>query len=121
MQQPNFPNEVFLVTAQPGKPDCGHPKVRVMSIPAKYNDKSVSTMNGRRLKLDQFGKYNTFARSASLMIITGYTKTREEAFALADRMCIYMRNETIAESEKLHNRLLGLRSKAIIEEKKYAD
>lgn len=121
MQMPNFPNQVFLVTAQPGAPDCGHPKVRIMSIPAKYNAKSVSTLNGRRLKLDQFGKYSTFARSASVMIITGYTQTREEALALADRMCTFMRNETIKEQEKLHNRLLGLRSAAIIEDKEYVD
>lgn len=121
MQMPNFPNQVFLVTAQPSAPDCGHPKVRITSIPAKYNAKSVSTLNGRRLKLDQFGKYSIYARSVSMMIVTGYTQTREEALALADRMCQYMRDETRNDLEKIHNRLLGLRFSAKIEEREYAD
>lgn len=121
MQQPNFPNEVFQVHVQPGKQDCGHPKVRITKIPARFTDKSASTLNGRRLKLDQFGKFTTFARSTKIHIVTGYARTRGDALELADTIVRFIAAEAQRDLKNIQNMLLGVRFKPFIEEREYVD
>jgi len=121
MQQPNFPNEVFLVQVHPGKQDCGHPKARITKIPARFTNKSAVTMNGRRLKLEQFGKFNTFARSTKIHIVTGYTRTREDAMKLSEAIVDYIKGEARRDLDNIQNILLGIRFKPLYEELEYVD
>lgn len=120
MQIPNFPNEVYLLNAQPG-PSGGGIKVRVTRIPAKYNAASVSTINNRRLKMDKFGKIEVYAEGPAVLIVTTWAKSEHEIEALVDKMHQKIQNNLQYRLEKIQSQLLGTVSKPTILVKDYAD
>lgn len=121
MQQSNFPNEVFTVSARPGAPGNEAPRVRITKIPARYSTKSAATMNGRRIALEKIGKFSIFAESASYTVVRGYARTSEEAKALGTEMIAWLRNYAEKRLEAYKKMITNLQQEVVVVEEDYRD
>jgi hypothetical protein len=120
MQKPNFPNEIFRVLFQPGKPG-NPPRVTVVVVPARYTQASVITASNRRISLDKLGKIETVAESSATHIVRAWVRDRESIPLVVERMYIFVRGQSQMKLEAVQNMLLGLIGEPIQKEEVYRD
>lgn len=92
MQLPNFPNSIFRVSVSTGDVSGG-PVATVTEIPAKYNDRTISTANSRRIAKDKLGVIETIAESNSLHIVRMWVASADETTEAAAKMLTYVINQ----------------------------
>lgn len=120
MQKPNFPNVVYRVSMQAGKPGEG-PQVTVTAIPAKYNQATVSTASSRRIAFDKLGKIETIAESVSMHIIRVWVQSEGHIPEVVDKMYSHLQGATQRKLEAIEKMKLGLIHAPVITHKEWTD
>lgn len=118
MQKPNFPSAILRVTLTPGRWDEG-PKAIITSIPARFSEKTVATINGRRIAMEKMGKVETVAESYGTMIYRAWCRSQSEALVVIGEMHQKMAASVQKKLESLRNMQASLAKPYRLQEDEY--
>ena len=119
MQKPNFPNVIFRVTLWPGKDDA--PVGQFARVPAKFNQKTVTTSTSRRIAMVKLGKIEEMFSSDQTIGYRAWVQDESEIPAVLEVMHQKMVSVVQKRLESLQTLQLKLRAKHTITEVKLDD